>query len=245
MALAGVGENFHNHVLAPLIYQTHGKLPQAHFNLSEAALFYRSDPGWVGPDMQMAFVHKVPQTGDDDTTQVVFLPGVVRPMSRGTIRLGSADPLMPPLIDPNYLGTSVDRERLIQGMVMADRIATSRAMAPYIATRVLPPPEIRPEPQFAEWAPSLADSYHHQTGSCRMGLDDMAVVDPQLRVRGVRNLRVADASVMPIVPSGNCHAAIVMIAEKAADLVKASHGLQTTAPLPAGKPVAHPVEHTT
>jgi choline dehydrogenase len=238
VALPGVGENFHNHVLAPLVYQTRQPLPRAHFNLSEAAMFYRSDPGWVGPDMQMAFVHKGAQTPDDDTSQVVFLPGVVRPMARGTIRLREADPLALPLVDPNYLSVQADVDRLTQAMVLADRLATSRAMTPLLAARILPPPEIRPDTQFGEWVRLLADSYHHQAGSCRMGLDALAVVDPLLRVHGVRGLRVADASVMPTVPSGNCHAAIVMIAEKAADLIKAEYRLESTNKLPAGRPVA-------
>jgi choline dehydrogenase len=79
-----------------------------------------------------------------------------------------------------------------------------------------------------------ADSYHHQAGSCKMGLDEMAVVDPELRVHGVEGLRVADASVMPAVPSGNCHTGIVMIAERCADFVKNTHGLHRAAVATAG-----------
>jgi choline dehydrogenase len=78
--------------------------------------------------------------------------------------------------------------------------------------------------QVREFVRQRADSYHHQVGSCKMGVDNMAVVDPDLRVRGVERLRVADASVMPVVPSGNCNAGILMIAEKCADLLKASYG---------------------
>jgi choline dehydrogenase len=235
-SLPGVGENFHNHVLAPLIYRTHKPLPAAHFNLSEAALFYRSSPGWIGPDMQMAFVHKVPRTADDDDNAVVFLPGVVRPMSRGSVRLDKPDPFVPPRIDPGYLSAAADLDRLAEGMQLADRIAATSSFAPLLDGRVIPPQEVVGQ-QFRDWARRLADSYHHQAGSCRMGSDTMAVVDPQLKVYGVRGLRVADASVMPSVPSGNCHAAIVMIAEKAADLIKSEHGLKTTRPLPAGRPI--------
>jgi choline dehydrogenase len=235
--LPGVGENFHNHVLAPLIYRTRKPLPAAHFNLSEVALFYRSNPGWVGPDMQMAFVHKAPRTADDDDNAVVFLPGVVRPMSRGSVRLEGPDPFVPPRIDPGYLSATADLDRLADGMQLADRIATTSSFAPLVDGRVVPPKEVTSGQQFRDWARSLADSYHHQAGSCRMGSDAMAVVDTQLKVRGVRGLRVADASVMPRVPSGNCHAAIVMIAERAADFIKSEHGLETTRPLPAGRPV--------
>jgi choline dehydrogenase len=236
--LPGVGENFHNHVLAPVIYQTRKPLPAPHFNLSEVALFYRSDPGWVGPDMQMAFVHKDPAAADGDSGVVVFLPGVVRPMSRGSVRLDGPDHLAPPRVDPAYLSAASDLERLAQGMRLADRIATTRALSPWIGGRVLPSKDVVSDDQFRDAARLFGDSYHHQAGSCRMGSDAMAVVDPQLRVYGVRGLRVADASVMPQVPSGNCHTAIVMIAERAADLIKAEHGLKTTRPLPAGTAVA-------
>src|SRR5205823_7954931 len=85
-----------------------------------------------------------------------------------------------------------------------------------------------------EFVKNTADSYHHQAGSCRMGLDDMAVVDPRLRVHGIEGLRVADASVMPAVPSGNCHAGIVMIAERCADMIKHAHGLHRAAVATAG-----------
>jgi len=232
--LRGVGENFHNHVLAPMIYATRQKLPRARFNLSECALFYRSSSDYLSPDMQVAFVHKLPQAPEDETGNVVILPGVVRPMSRGWVRLEKNDPLALPQINPNYLVREADLKRLSEGMQLVERIAGTRALSQWVAERVLPPKEVNGSGAFRDWARMLADSYHHQAGSCKMGSDEMAVVDPQLRVLGVSGLRVADASVMPAVPSGNCHAAIVMIAEKAADLIKAAHGLRTTRALPAG-----------
>jgi choline dehydrogenase len=89
----------------------------------------------------------------------------------------------------------------------------------------MPGPEIKTDQELIEFTRKNADSYHHQAGSCKMGSDAMAVVDPQLRVYGVEGVRVADASVMPQVPSGNCHAGIMMIAEKCADMIKKTHGL--------------------
>lgn len=89
----------------------------------------------------------------------------------------------------------------------------------------MPGPDIQTDDQLREFVINTADSYHHQAGSCKMGMDDMSVVDPQLRVYGVEGLRIADASVMPTVPSGNCHTGIVMIAEKVSDLIKEAHGL--------------------
>ena len=88
----------------------------------------------------------------------------------------------------------------------------------------MPGPNVSTEDELRQFVRQSADSYHHQAGSCKMGLDDLAVVDPELRVHGVQGLRVADASVMPAVPSGNCHSGILAIAEKAADLMKAAHG---------------------
>ena len=234
-ALPGVGENFHNHVLAPLVYRTRRSLPPPRFNLSEAALFYKSAPGWVGPDMQMAFVHRDPRAPEDDNNAAVFLPGVVRPMSRGWVRLESADPSAPPQINPNYLAAPADSIRLGQAMQLAARIAATKPLADLLDGRLLPLPEVESQ-HLGEWGPLLADSYHHQAGSCKMGSDSMAVVDADLRVIGLQGVRVADASVMPFVVSGNCHAAVVMIAERAADLIKAAHDLQTTRSLPAGKP---------
>jgi len=221
--LPGVGENFHNHVLASVIAAGSKPIPPPRQNMSEAALFYRSEPGWPGPDMQMAFVHGDP--GQVATAEppplMIMLPGVVRPLSRGWVRLASADPLARPLIHPNYLACESDRQRLADGCRLARRLYATRALSAWVAAEVVPGPQV-PDEALIDYVRAGADSYHHQVGSCRMGMDATAVVDPSLRVHGVQGLRVADASVMPTVPSGNCHAAIVMIAEKAADLIKAA-----------------------
>jgi choline dehydrogenase len=221
--LPGVGENFHNHVLIPVICVARQPIPRPRNNMSEAALFYRSTPGWPGPDMQMAFVHGSPQQVRDDPPPdvMVMLPGVVRPLSRGWVRLASADPLAKPLINPNYLAVEADHRRLTEGVRLARRIYATRAFADWIQAEVLPGPNIS-DAQLGDDVRARAESYHHQAGSCRMGLDALAVVDPELRVHGIEGLRVADASVMPAVPSGNCHAGIVMIGEKCADLIKAA-----------------------
>ena len=220
--LPGVGENFHNHVLVPVICVAKQPIPRPHNNMSEAALFYRSTPGWPGPDMQMAFVHGSPlQVRDEPPPNImVMLPGVVRPLSRGWVRLASADPFAKPLIHPNYLAVEADHRRLTDGVRIARRIYATRALADWVQTEVLPGPNVS-DAQLGDDARARAESYHHQAGSCRMGLDALAVVDPELRVHGIEALRVADASIMPAVPSGNCHAGIVMIGEKCADLIKA------------------------
>ena len=223
----GVGENFHNHVLTGLIYECKQPVPPGKQNLSESALFLKSDPGWVGPDLQMGFVH-VPFNiiiGQGHPNSVSILPGVVRPMSRGWIRLASADPLAKPLINPNYLGAESDLVRLKDAVKLGREIFHTKAFADWVGDELMPGPDVKSEADLLEFTKNNADSYHHQAGSCKMGLDEMAVVDPELRVYGVEGLRVADASVMPVVPSGNCHAAIMMISERGADLIKADHGI--------------------
>lgn len=226
--LPGVGENFHNHVLTGVISECGQPVPPGKLNLSEAALFLKSDPGWLGPDLQIAFVH-VPFNiivGQGHPNSVSILPGVVRPLSRGWIRLSSSDPLAPPLINPNYLSAQADIDRLIQGVKLAREIFATRAFAPWVSAELMPGPDVRTDAELLAFVRQSADSYHHQAGSCKMGLDAMAVVDPQLRVHGVEGLRVADASVMPAVPSGNCHSGILMIGEKAADMIKQTYGLR-------------------
>ena len=219
--LPGVGENFHNHVLVPVIQLTAEELPPPTQNASEAALFTKSNPDNVGPDIQIAFVHVVPGLPG----AVVILPGVVQPKSRGTIRLASSDPTAYPLVNPNYLGDPSDRDRLADAIEIARQIYATKPLSDFLKQEIVPGPDVAGPEALRGFVGAAADSYHHQVGSCKMGSDDMAVVDPQLKVRGVEGLRIADASVIPVVPSGNCHAAIVMIAERLSDMLKADHQL--------------------
>lgn len=225
--LPGVGQNFHNHVLTGVIRECKQPVPQGNLNLSEAALFCKSDSGWVGPDLQIGFVH-VPFNiiiGQGHPNSVSILPGVVRPMSRGWIKLASANPTDKPLINPNYLGADSDRTRLVQAVKIARDIFATKAFSDWAGSELMPGPEFKTDADLNDFVRKSADSYHHQAGSCKMGSDEMSVVDPSLRVYGIQGLRVADASVMPMVPSGNCHAGIMMIAEKCADMLKTAHGL--------------------
>ena len=223
-ALPGVGENFHNHVLTGVIQGTNQPVPPGNLNLSECALFYKSDPSQSGPDMQIAFVH-VPFDviiGQANPNAVSILPGIVRPTSRGWIRLASGNPLDKPLVNPNYLATEADTQRLLDAVKLARRIFATKAFSTWTAQELLPGPAVATDEQLREFVRQRADSYHHQAGSCKMGVDDMAVVNPDLKVHSLEGVRVADASVMPVVPSGNCNAGVLMIAEKCADLIKTS-----------------------
>jgi choline dehydrogenase len=237
LGLPGVGLNFHNHVLCGVINESAKPVPPPHQNLSESALFLRSSPGWPAPDLQIGFVHvpSDPAVGRDHPNAISILPGVVRPLSRGSVRLASARPEDTPLVDPNYLAVRADLERLVQGVELAREIFATRAFSPWAGSELLPGPDVKGTGAVTEFVRQHADSYHHQAGSCKMGLDELAVVDPELRVHGVSGLRVVDASVMPSVPSGNCHTAIVMIAERASDLVKRSLGAEARLLVPGGR----------
>ncbi len=231
--LPGVGRNFHNHVLTGVIHESPQPVPAGHQNLSESALFLRSDPAETGPDLQIAFVH-VPFNiivGQGHPNSISILPGLVRPKSRGTVKLASDDPTAHPLVDPNYLGEASDMDKMVEAVKIARRIFATKAFAPWTGAELMPADDPKTDDELRTFLRATADSYHHQAGSCRMGTDDLAVVDPTLHVRGVAGLRVADASVMPAVPSGNCHAGILMIAERLSDWLKAeaASGAATTA----------------
>ena len=229
--LPGVGQNFHNHILTGMIYETKEPLPPPNLNMSEAALFCKSDPGWVGPDIQMSFISASFDIiiGQSNPNVVSILPGVVRPLSKGTVTLKSANPEDQPILDPNYLGVQSDLDRLVWAVKHVREIVNTDAFRAVLTGReLLPHPEenINTDADIAAWLRNNAASFHHQAGSCKMGSDSMAVVDPELRVYGVEGLRVADASIMPQVPSCNCHSAILMIGEKCADMIKAAHKIQ-------------------
>ena len=221
-AVPGVGKNFHNHVLTGVIHESPQPVPPGHLNLSESAMFLKTDPSMTGPDLQIAFVH-VPFNiivGQGHPNSISILPGVVRPESRGWLRLASSNPTDYPLINPNYLGERSDLERLVQAVKLSRDIFATKAFAPWVGPELMPGDNPQSEEELVKFVRATADSYHHQCGSCKMGIDDASVVDLELRVRGVAGLRVADASVMPVVPSGNCNAGIVMIAERVVDFVK-------------------------
>jgi choline dehydrogenase len=225
--LPGVGENFHNHVLTGVIQETKEPVAQGKLNTSEVALFTKSEPGLAVPDLQFNFVHLPFDiiVGQDHPNSVSIIPGLQRPLSRGWLRLGSADPLEKPLLNPNYLAEEADVRRMKQMVEISREIFATKAFSNALAGELLPGPDVKTDEDLLEFVRGRCDSYHHQVGSCKMGQDSMAVVDPQLRVYGVEGLRVADASVMPAVVTGNIHTAILMIAERCADFIKRDYDL--------------------
>ena len=144
----------------------------------------------------------------------------MRPTSRGTIRIKSKDPVAAPALQFNYLATEEDRSAMVAGLKLTRKLTATRSFAPYIIEEYKPGPGVQSDDEILEFVRNFGTTGFHPVGTCRMGRDAGAVVDPRLRVHGVQGLRVVDASVMPTLVSGNTNAATIMIAEKAADMIR-------------------------
>ncbi|CAB5715318.1 Choline dehydrogenase [Delftia tsuruhatensis] len=144
----------------------------------------------------------------------------LRPESRGQLRIRSRDPFEAPSIQPNYLATELDRRTNVAAVRAARAIADAPAMRPYVKREVKPGPGLQSDAELLEFCRNHGATIFHPSGTCRMGRDDLAVVDERLRVQGMQGLRVVDCSVMPTLVSGNTNAPVVMMAEKAADMVR-------------------------
>ena len=232
----GVGDNLQDHVRVPVAYECAGRRPTAPAalvrgairyaltrrglfasNVADAAAIVRLDPAREVPNVRIICRWRVlPQ----HPAWVIDLEvAAIDPASRGRVRLASADPMQPPLIDPGYLTAAVDADVLRHGVDLARAIAATPACrAAGIGAEVLPG-----NGQTLAHIRQHADTGFHAVGTCRLGEDAGAVVDPWLRVIGVSGLRVVDASVMPTTVAGNSQAAVFAIAERAADLVRAGH----------------------
>ena len=181
---------------------------------------WRSDPSLPGPDMQTLFIQfpfPPPTMQAPPNGYTVAIATV--PASRGWVRLASADPTAPPLINPGYLAEDSDVRRLLLGVRKARELNTAAAFAEWGPREVLPGGHVQDEKGLRDFIARAASHHFHPVGTYKMGTDDRAVVDPQLRVHGIEGLRVADASVMPAIPSVNTNPAAIMIGEKAADLI--------------------------
>ncbi|MFD9907543.1 GMC family oxidoreductase [Streptomyces sp. NPDC059063] len=219
--LPGVGRNLHDHPLCGLVFEVEQPVPAGRANLSEASLHWRSDPSLPGPDMQLMFIHvpyhppTIPVPANSFTVGVATVP-----RSRGAVRIADADPESAPLIDPGYLGDEDDVRRMLHGMEVVRDVVAAGPFAKWGAREVLPGAGVTDEAELRAFLGAAAGPYFHMAGSCAMGTGAEAVVGPDLRVRGVAGLRVADASVMPTIVSVNTNAAALVIGERAADLVR-------------------------
>jgi choline dehydrogenase-like flavoprotein len=211
----------HRTVWAGMQYLLFKKGPVAS-TLFETGGFWHADRTDPAPDIQFhlglgsgieAGVARLENAG------VTLNTAYLRPRSRGTVRLRSKDPADHPLIDPNYWDDPHDRARSIEGFRIGREIMRQPALEPFVLAERMPGPGVSTESELAEYAFRTCKTDHHPVGTCKMGTDDMAVVAPDLRVRGLDGLRVCDSSIMPRINSSNTNAPTIMVGEKASDLV--------------------------
>lgn len=244
--LAGVGANLQEHVGTHIVARVNGAtvnsdsrgLPAIRHGIDyllrrrgaisssmcHAQAFVHTRPGLDVPDMQVSFTAFAFDINDVGRAVLVKDPAIslticlARPQSRGTIRLRSADPFAPPLIQHQLLGVEDDVERLARGIEIGREILAQPAIAGFIREEVRPGPAVSGD-ALRDYVRLASIPLYHPVGTCRMGKDDMAVVDPDLRVHGIDGLWVCDASVMPTLPVGNTNATAIMIGDKGADHV--------------------------
>lgn len=223
--LEGVGANLQDHVLVGGInYECRVPLPPPRNNGAESTMWWKSDPQLISPDIQPVFLEFPFATAElagrlPNDNCYAIAPSVVRTASRGTVSLTSSDPTVPPAIDPNFLARDADVDALLVAVELCREMGASDAFKEHRKREVMPGPLGRRE--MIDFIRQGATTYFHPVGTCRMGLDETAVVDPRLRVYGIGGLRVADASIMPTVTTGNTNAPSVMIGEKAAAIILA------------------------
>jgi choline dehydrogenase len=225
--LPGVGENLHDHPFAWVSYSAMRCAEETPFR--RPGLLTRSGEH-AEPDVLVMFAEAAigPHwQGASPGLSVAF--SVVRPMSRGSVRLGGPDPWDAPLIDPAYLRERTDIDRMVVALRLARELAHSAVLTPWRGTELLPGAEVRSDADCRAFLRRSTDSFFHLAGTCRIGTDDLAVVDPELRVRGVDGLRVVDASVMPSLVSAPTNAAVLGIAERAAELIASGSALDAVA----------------
>jgi choline dehydrogenase len=218
--LEGVGENLQDHLLSPVIFSATREIgaPSPGLPACQTHLFWRSRPGSPVPDLQP--IHfMVPMYEDwmsGPANGFTLLGGLVRPLSRGTLRLTGANAEDPVALDPNVLACETDVAGLVAAVELCRRIGAAEALREWGVTEQYPGAR-----DVRDYVRQTVITYHHQVGTCKMGRDALAVVDPRLRVHGVEGLHVADASVMPLVTTGNTNAPSIMIGERAAEFILA------------------------
>jgi choline dehydrogenase len=184
--------------------------------------FFKTDPRLATPDIQIHFIpFSTDKMGEQLHTFSGFSASVcqLRPESRGSLRIRSADPAAPPEIRINYLATEADRRANIDGLRILRKILAAPALKPYVVDEVYPGAKLVSDEDLLAFCRQTGSTVYHPTSTCRMGHDALAVVDERLRVRGIEGLRVVDASIMPDLVSGNTNAPVIMIAEKASDMI--------------------------
>ncbi|MEX5272177.1 GMC family oxidoreductase [Kocuria sabuli] len=227
--LPGVGKNLQDHLLSPVIYTTTKKeVPFPEVAPAETHLFWKSDPDLAVPDTQplhFSFPMYDPQWMEGPDNGFTLMAGLVRPLSRGSLTLSGPNPEDPIRIDLAALAEEQDVKALVASVRQCQELGRAQALEEWGPVELYPGPEVD-DADLEDYVRRTAITYHHQVGTCRMGLDAESVVDPRtLKVHGMAGLRIADASVMPLVPTGNTNAPTIMIAERAAEFIA---GVQPT-----------------
>ena len=240
--LPGVGKNLQDHIIFPMVFHNRDKktLEEAESlsnviqyliwgegalssNIAEAGGFVHTKKGLAGPDIQYHFAPGffINHGFDNPKTGRGFSlgPTLMQPYSSGEVRITSDDSRIAPEIDHGYLSDPRDLETLIEGYRIGMKIIKTEAFKPYFDGYFLPGKELLKDEEIADHIKRNFQTLYHPTGTCKMGSDDMSVVNDQLMVHGIENLRVVDASIMPQIVRGNTHAPVMMIAEKAADMI--------------------------
>ena len=241
----GVGENLQDHLQARTVYEVTEPTLNDEVNsfigrmrigidfvlrrrgpmtmgASQVGAFTRTGPDCATPDIQFhiqPLSAQSPGHGLDPFSAFTISVCQLRPESRGHVSIASPDPNVHPEILANYLATDADRRTMIAGVRIGRRVAGAEPLAPIMKGEREPGPEVASDDEILDWIRDRATTIYHPVGTCKMGQDDMAVVDERLRVRGLEGLRVADASIMPTITSGNTNAPAIMIGEKAARMI--------------------------
>lgn len=230
--LPGVGENLLDHPESVIVWETHGPIPENSAMDSDAGLFVRRDPDAQGPDLMFHF-YQIPFTDNPERLGyerpahgVSMTPNIPKPRSRGRICLTSADPEVKPALDFRYFTDEDDYDgrTLVDGIKLAREIATAQPLAGWLKREVCPGPEVTSDEAIGEYARKVAHTVYHPAGTCRMGAwtDQLAVVSPDLKIRGIDGIRIADASVFPTMPAVNPMIGVLMVGEKCAELLSAA-----------------------
>ena len=249
--LPGVGENLHDHFGIDIVAELNGhysldKYNKLHWmlwagaqyalfksgpvtsNVVEGGAFWYSSSGAAIPDLQFHFLagagaeEGVPSV-PEGSSGITLNSYTLRPKARGTVKLRSTNPLDAPLVDPNYLGHPDDLKTSAEGVKLSVEMFNQKSLQKYIRKIRFPGAEVKSQADFENYARQYGRTSYHPTCTCKMGVDEMSVVDPKLRVRGIDGLRVCDSSVMPSLVGSNTNAPTIMIGEKAADLVRGNY----------------------